>query len=159
MEFIYQANYKVSVMNRYPLTLFFDSYCPVCSAEMKELEKLDTAGNLRFEDIHVDDFSARFPHIDPVAANKIMHGVYADGTMILGLDVAHQSWRAVGQKRWLGILRLPVVRWFSDLGYLFFARYRYGISYILTGQRRCEPCAKLETESCAIAEKTETQKL
>jgi predicted DCC family thiol-disulfide oxidoreductase YuxK len=88
-----------------------------------------------------------------------MHGLYADGTLIYGLDVAHQSWRAVGQKRWLGFLRLPVMRWFSDLGYLFFARYRYGISYILTGQRRCEPCDKRNTGSCAIAEQTETQKL
>jgi predicted DCC family thiol-disulfide oxidoreductase YuxK len=126
---------------------------------MTELQKLDTAGKLLFEDIHVDDFATRFPHIDPVAANKIMHGLYADGTLIYGLDVAHQSWRAVGQKRWLGFLRLPVMRWFSDLGYLFFARYRYGISYILTGQRRCEPCDKRNTGSCAIAEQTETQKL
>ena len=74
-------------MNHYPLTLFFDSYCPVCSAEMKELAKLDTAGNLRFEDIHVEDFATRFPHIDPVAANKIMHGLYAHGAPRLMCDV------------------------------------------------------------------------
>lgn len=126
----------------YPLTLFFDSYCPVCSAEMKELEKLDGLRRLRFEDIHVDGFAERFPAIDADAANRIMHGLYSDGSLIFGLDVAHQSWAAVGQKRWLAALRWPIVRWFSDLGYLFFARYRYGISYLLTGQRRCEPCAQ-----------------
>ena len=137
-------------MNHYPLTLFFDSYCPVCRAEMKELAKLDTAGTLRFEDIHVEAFSTRYPHLDPVASTTIMHGLYADGSLIYGLDVAHQSWRAVGQKRWLGLLRMPVLRWFSDLGYLFFARYRYTISSVLTGPRRCEPCANIRAESCAL---------
>ena len=129
-------------MTHYPLTLFFDSYCPLCSAEMEELRVLDLHGRLRFEDIHAEDFCERFPAIDPVAADRVMHGLYADGTLIYGLDVAHQSWRAVGKKKWLFLLRLPVVRWFSNLGYWVFARYRYDISYIFTGQRRCEPCAK-----------------
>ncbi len=129
-------------MSNYPLTLFYDSYCPICSAEMKELESLDALKRLRFEDIHAEDFSERYPNIDPIAADRKMHGLYADGSLILGLDVAHQSWRAVGKKKWLMLLRLPVVRWFSDIGYWVFARYRYDISYLLTGQRRCEPCSK-----------------
>jgi len=41
---------------------------------------------------------------------------------------------------------------------LFFARYRYAISYMVTGQRRCEPCAKIGVESCSLAEQVETQK-
>jgi predicted DCC family thiol-disulfide oxidoreductase YuxK len=135
-------------MSRYPLTLFFDSYCPICSAEMEELRTLDGLKRLRFEDIHAADFTARYPHIDPVAADRKMHALYADGTLILGLDVAHQSWRAVGRKKWLGFLRLPVMRWFSDFGYWVFARYRYSISYLVTGQRRCDPCSK---QACDIA--------
>ena len=54
----------------------------------------------------------------------------------------HAQILSIVKKKWLMLLRLPVVRWFSDIGYLVFARYRYDISYLLTGQRRCEPCAK-----------------
>lgn len=128
------------------LTLFYDSYCPLCAAEMDQLRRLDTQARLRFEDIHGADFSQRYPDIDPLAADRILHARYADGRMIYGLDVTHQAWALVGKQRWLAVLRWPVIRWFADIGYRLFARYRYGISFILTGQRRCTP-----TGGCATS--------
>lgn len=128
------------------LTLFYDSYCPLCANEMAQLRRLDTHQRLRFEDIHADDFSQRYPDIDPQAADRILHARYDDGRMIYGLDVTHQAWALVGKQRWLAVLRWPVIRCFADLGYRFFARYRYGISLVLTGQRRCSPGG-----SCGIA--------
>ena len=119
--------------------MFYDSYCPLCAAEMDQLRSLDEQGRLRFEDIHAEDFSVRYPTVDPVAADRVLHGQYDDGRMIYGLDVTHQAWALVGRHRWLAILRWPIIRWFADLGYRFFARYRYGISLVLTGQRRCSP--------------------
>lgn len=124
----------------YPLTLFYDSYCPLCVSEMALLRELDTQHRLRFEDIHAPDFIQRFPHIDPKAADRILHGEFADGQLIFGLDVTHQSWAAVEKKPWLGVLRWPLVRWFADLAYRLFARHRYTVSYLLTGTRRCERC-------------------
>jgi predicted DCC family thiol-disulfide oxidoreductase YuxK len=128
------------------LTLFYDSYCPLCANEMDQLRRLDTHKRLRFADIHAVDFSQRYPDIDPQAADRILHARYDDGRMIYGLDVTHQAWALVGKQRWLAVLRWPVIRWFADLGYRFFARYRYGISLVLTGQRRCSPGG-----SCASA--------
>lgn len=129
-------------MNKYeyPLTVYFDGYCPLCVAEMNQLRRLNAAGHLQFEDIHAPDFSLRFPRINPEAANRILHAEYADGTLIQGLDVTHQIWRAVNQKRWLVILRWPIMRRFADIAYRLFARHRYTISYLLTGVRRCESC-------------------
>ncbi len=123
------------------LTLFFDSYCPLCAAEMKMLQDFDLEGKLIFEDIHAKDFELRYPKIDPVKADKILHGLYEDGSMIYGLDVTYQAWRTVGRKPWLALLRWPIIRWFADIAYRFFAQNRYSISWILTGQKRCSACA------------------
>lgn len=124
----------------YPLTLFYDSYCPLCVSEMNVLRELDVHDRLRFEDIHAPEFAQRFPHIDPMAADRILHGEYADGRIIFGLDVTHQSWAAVGKKPWIAVLRWPLIRWVADLGYRVFARHRYSFSFLLTGKRRCERC-------------------
>ncbi|KKD60991.1 thiol-disulfide oxidoreductase [Grimontia sp. AD028] len=130
-------------------TLFFDGSCPLCVAEMDQLRALNQAESLKFEDILAPDFKSRFPDIDPMEASKILHGKLSDGTLLLGLDVTHKAWSLVGKKRWIGLLRLPVIRWFADKAYLFFARNRYKISYLFTGRSKCEPC---QNGVCSIAE-------
>lgn len=122
------------------LTLFFDGYCPLCVAEMKMLAELDNGNNFFFEDIHAADFELRYPTIDPIKADKILHALYENGSMIFGLDVTHQAWRTVGGKPWLVLLRWPIIRWFSDCCYRVFAKNRYFISWLLTGQKRCTNC-------------------
>jgi predicted DCC family thiol-disulfide oxidoreductase YuxK len=129
------------------LTIFYDGYCPLCVAEMKQLAELDSRGELVFADIQDNDFVTRYPHIDPVEADRALHAEYEDGRMIYGLDVTHQVWAKVGKKPWLAIIRWPVVRWFADIGYRIFASNRYTISYWFTGQKRCETCAvKIESK-------------
>jgi predicted DCC family thiol-disulfide oxidoreductase YuxK len=132
------------------LIVFFDSYCPLCVAEMNQLALLDTKNLLQLEDIHQPDFASRYPTIDPVAADRVLHGMYEDGTMIYGLDVTHRVWQAVGKKPWVAMLRWPVIRLFADISYRIFAKNRYSISWLLTGKRRCEPCAKDKSSSCTL---------
>src|SRR5210317_1540292 len=120
--------------------MFYDSYCPLCVAEIKELRALDRQQALVFIDIHSEGFKQSWPHIDPLEANRVLHAQREDGSMVYGLDVSVEAWGMVGKHRWLKLLRLPVIRWFSNLGYRMFARYRYTISFLLTGQRRCETC-------------------
>jgi len=139
------------------LTLFYDSFCPLCVSEVDQLRTLDQQGAMAFVDIHEEGFRKDWPHIDPDAANRILHAQWDDGTMLYGLDVSAQAWSLVGRHRWLKLLRLPVARWFADLGYRIFARHRYFISYLLTGQRRCERCvigdSRPDRESQVTAEK------
>ena len=143
-------------MNDTALTIFYDGRCPLCSAEMKQLRQLDDAGRLYLEDINRPDFRQRFPHIDPVEADRVLHGQWSNGTLIYGLDVTQQAWALVGRHRWLKLLRQPLVRWFADLGYLFFARYRRQISRLLTGSSRCdaEACHKISTSISAETSQT-----
>ena len=123
------------------LTIFYDSQCPLCLAEMRQLKALDSTGRLGFADLHDTHFSQQYPHIDPARAMAILHGQLDSGELLLGLDVTCKAWSLVGKHQWLVILRWPVVRWIADAVYLVFARYREGISRLLTGKSRCQSCA------------------
>lgn len=129
--------------------MFYDSWCPLCVAEVRQLQALDQRGDLCFVDIHTERFREEWPHIDPVRADRVLHAQRADGSMLYGLDVSAEAWALVGKHRWLKLLRLPVIRWFADLGYRVFARYRYSISFLLTGQRRCATCDPDNRTNCS----------
>ncbi|MEK9766399.1 MAG: DCC1-like thiol-disulfide oxidoreductase family protein, partial [Thalassolituus sp.] len=70
----------------------------------------------------------------------ILHADTASGELLLGLDVTYRAWALVGKGFWIAPLRWPVIRWFADKAYLWFARNRYKVSGWLTGQERCNTC-------------------
>lgn len=125
------------------LTIFYDSQCPLCLAEMQQLSAYDVKNRLQFIDLHKDDFSQHYPYINKEYANRILHGQLDTGEVLLGLDVTCRAWLIVGKHKWLKVLRWPLLRNLADAIYLLFARYRYGISYMLTGKARC-------TSSCLM---------
>lgn len=120
------------------LRIFYDSYCPLCDAEMQQIKALDTDNNIELQDLNQPDFTDKYPHIDFTLANHILHGELADGTLIKGLDVTYEAWAAVGKERYVKLLRCPLFKPAADFGYRFFAKHRYRISYLLTGKQRCE---------------------
>ena len=125
------------------LTIFYDGLCPLCSLEISQLKDYDQKAEICFEDIHAQDFMQRYPYIDPIKANSILHGQLSNGKLIYGLDVTCMAWKTVGKHRWLTILRWPVIRWFADLAYRFFARFRKPISSWMTGKNetlKCQRC-------------------
>ncbi|OOE66588.1 thiol-disulfide oxidoreductase DCC [Salinivibrio sp. ML198] len=122
------------------VTVFYDSMCPLCVKEMRKLSRWDTEGVLQLVDIHQADFCDRFPHVDPSSANRILHAQDCSGKMVYGLDATYIAWQAVGKGHWVKWLRRPGIAWFADKAYLFFARHRYRISALLTGQARCQRC-------------------
>lgn len=125
------------------LTIFYDSQCPLCSAEINQLKAYNTDKKLAFEDIHASDFTQRYPYIDKIEANRILHGQLSNNEMIYGLDVTCLAWKSVGKHRWLSILRWPVLRWISDLAYTFFAKHRNRISKLFISGNKdidCRPC-------------------
>jgi len=127
------------------LTVFYDGFCPLCSAEINQLRAYDRDNNILFEDIHAPDFVKRYPYIDQVEANRILHGQLSNGDMIYGLDVTYQAWKAVGKHRWLAILRWPGIKLLADISYRFFARHRNRISSLIMGKAR-----SLDCQSCRV---------
>ena len=131
------------------LTVFYDSSCPLCMAEMRELARLDVAKRLRLEDLFASDFSDRYPHIDRERAITVLHGQLDTGEVVLGLDCTRLAWQMVGRKKWLAVLRWPLIKPLADWAYLFFARHRERFSYLLTGQTTCKPCGINSSGYCA----------
>ncbi|KMT66641.1 thiol-disulfide oxidoreductase DCC family protein [Catenovulum maritimum] len=124
------------------LTIFYDSYCPLCINEMQHLAKLDKNNTLAFADIHAENFTQIYPSINIEEANLILHAECDDGDgntyFLYGLDVTHKAWKIVGRGYLIAPLRWPIIRFFADKVYLWFARNRYQISYWLTGKKPCE---------------------
>lgn len=118
-------------------TLFFDSRCPLCVEEMHALAGFDQSRQLEFVDIHQPHFAQQYPHIDPVQANRKLHGQYASGELVVGLDATAAAWQLVGKHQWLQALRWPVIRWLADGAYWVFARNRYRISSLLGRRVTC----------------------
>lgn len=108
---------------------------------MRQLKAKDKQQKLQFENIWANNFAQRFPRIDIAEANRILHGQKSNGDIIYGLDVTHAAWSAVGRGWMTAALRWPVIKWFADKGYLFFARNRNGISKLITGNSRCLQCS------------------
>ena len=122
------------------LTIFYDATCPLCATEMDHLRRTDANHAIAFENIYADDFTARFPSIDRQEADRILHGQLADGKVITGLDVTYRAWCLVGKRRWVAILRWPMVAPIADRAYLFFARHRQRISRLVMGSKRTQSC-------------------
>ena len=120
------------------LTLFYDGFCPLCVREMAQLRQIDKQGVLQLVDIQLADSQALYPQIDVGEASRILLALTADGRLLRGLDSTHAAWSAVGLGYRTAWLRWPVIRWFADRAYLYFAANRYRISYWLTGQARCD---------------------
>ncbi|MCH2454651.1 thiol-disulfide oxidoreductase DCC family protein [Idiomarina sp.] len=123
------------------LIIFFDGGCPLCVKEMRHLRKLDEKRQITFENINEPDFNQRYPQVNVAKANQYLHGQVSSGEMIYGLDVTHAAWSLVGKGWMIAPLRWPVIRWFADKAYLFFARNRNRISKLLTGKERCAQCS------------------
>ena len=112
----------------YPLTLFYDAACPVCSLEMDRLRARNREGRLRFIDISAPGFDPAPHRATAAAMDAEIHGLCADGSMIRGVEVLRHAYAAVG----LGWVLRPTgwapLRPLFDAGYRVFARHRRSIS-------------------------------
>lgn len=119
------------------MIIFYDGNCPLCNTEMQHLRRADASNKIALEDLNAEDFSQRFPHIDINKAMNILHAQTSTGEVIYGLDVTYLAWRTVGKYPWLKIIRLPIIRFFADHAYTFFAKYRHPISRFLMPNAQC----------------------
>lgn len=125
------------------LRVYYDGLCPLCTREINHIKRLDKQGQLDMQDINAADFEQRFPHIDRVQADRILHGELPDGRIILGLDVTCMAWSLVGKGHWFAFMRWPLIKPVADRVYLYFARHRHRISGWFgrpnTCDARCQP--------------------
>jgi predicted DCC family thiol-disulfide oxidoreductase YuxK len=97
---------------------------------------MNSANNLVFAGIHNLSAGQDLP-VSYDEAMRILHGQFDDGRIIKGLDVTYHAWSLVGKRRWVAVLRWPLIRHLFDLGYRFFARYRQPISRLFGRKLTC----------------------
>ena len=142
----------------YPLTLYYESACPLCNAEMTNLMLRNTDQLLVFADISAPGFNA-LPEATPMQALlEIIHARRADGIVIKGVEVFRLAYEAVGLNRVASALRLPVLGWMADRSYPWVARNRHRfpralIRLIFEGgmRRAAERAASTRCTSAACA--------
>jgi apolipoprotein D and lipocalin family protein len=107
------------------IRVLYDGDCPLCSREIRFLEKLDRGrGRIQFEDIAEPSFDPGAYGLDAGAVMARIHGVLQDGTVIGGVEVFRRAYAAVGMGWLLAWTRWPGLRRLADLAYRTFARNR-----------------------------------
>lgn len=124
-------------------TLLYDRQCPFCRLEVEWLQRRDRRGRLGAEDITAPGFDPARYGLTVDAVHRRLHGVLPDGTVLEGLPAIRAAWRAVGLGWVMAPTGWPVLRWFADLGYVVFARYRVPLGRLF-GRRKCA------TDRCAV---------
>ncbi len=115
-------------MPEYPLKVFYDGSCYVCSAEMFIYRGKEHGGRLEFVDISDPDFKHREYGITLDEFMYRMHAIDRRGTVYRGVDAFRAIWQAFPGSSWYGFLAalvsFPVVRSIAGMVYLAFARIR-----------------------------------
>lgn len=113
------------------LTLYYDGHCPFCLASMRRLREWNAAGRLAFRDISAPDFDPSPLGVDMAALNRELHGMTADGRLLVGTDSILAAYTLVGQGWRVLALRIEPLRPILSALYRKFALHRYRISAML----------------------------
>jgi len=112
----------------FPLKVFYDGSCHVCSTEMFVYMRKDHGGRLEFVDISDPDFNPQNYGISLDDFTSRMHAIDRSGTVYRGVDAFQAIWRAFPGSSWykfLGTLTdFPLVSPVARLSYRIFARLR-----------------------------------
>jgi predicted DCC family thiol-disulfide oxidoreductase YuxK len=143
----------------YPLTIYYESACPLCHAEMHRLMLRNTGGLLWFADISAPDFGDIPAGTTMQDLLDLIHARTADGRVIKGVEVFRLAYDAVGLKGISYAIRLPVLGPLAEWAYPLLARNRHHIPRRLVAllfegalRRAAERAARAHcrTTSCSL---------
>ncbi|OLQ90912.1 hypothetical protein BIY21_01910 [Vibrio ponticus] len=98
------------------------------------------AKRVTFVNVLDSDLMSSYPEISIAESKRVLHVIDDSGALRLGVDANVYLWELTGTKRYLSLLRLPIIRNVANIGYWLFARNRYQLSRLLTGKAKCEQC-------------------
>lgn len=122
----------------FPLTVFYDGSCRVCSTEMFVYMRKDHGGRLEFVDISDPAFNPAEFGLSLADFMFQLHVIDRRGTVYRGVEAFQAIWRAFPGETWFRLLALltglPLVRPLARLAYRIFARLR---RYLPKGKAVC----------------------
>ncbi|MDD2271767.1 MAG: DUF393 domain-containing protein [Desulfuromonadaceae bacterium] len=112
----------------FPLRIFYDGSCSVCSAEIEHYLRQDHGGRLVAVDIHAPDFNPELYHIGLDAFMYELHAIDRSGRIYRGVESFWAIWQAFPTSTLYGILgaviTMPLVNPVARSVYKVFARIR-----------------------------------
>lgn len=107
----------------YPLTVYFDATCELCSAEMSLMKARDAAARLTLVDCSPAGFDAG--PAPRAALMTAIHAVDAAGQVFVGVPAIRACRDTVGLRSGSLLLDLPWIARLADRAYALLARSRY----------------------------------
>ena len=118
------------------IEVYYDGMCPLCTREMRMLQRRDSRQLIRFVDITAEDFDVESVGVSMHELMGSIHGRLRDGTLIKGVEVFRHLYAAVGFRRLAEMSRIPGIAGLLDVAYRTFAKNRLR----LTGRCAEEAC-------------------
>ena len=119
----------MATSTRFPLQVFYDGNCSICSREMRLYQRRECADRLIFFDISAPGFNAADHDRSFEDFMKELHVRDADGQYHTGISAFARIWSAFPESPLYSLLErtvtLPGIRQGADLGYATFARFRH----------------------------------
>lgn len=132
----------------YPLTIYFDASCAICSAEMGALKARDAAGRLLLVDCSPSSFTG-----GPAPREALMAAIHvcdAEGKVHVGVPAIRICRTAVGLSSGSLLLDLPLVAPLADRAYALLARNRYRVPRWLAARLAGRVAPSCDDGNCRI---------
>lgn len=108
----------------FPLTIYFDGECPICRREIDLMKIFNRKERLHFIDFSTSSYRAADHGLNPCDLGKVIHARWADGTIIIGVDVFREMWEAIGLRLFARLSRRPLINKLLVKAYAWFAKNR-----------------------------------
>ena len=113
----------------FPLEIFYDGSCVICSTEMQVYRRRNPKNRLRFIDISAEDFNPKRYGKSQDEFMAKLHARDAEGNFATGVDAFMLIWQAFPDgspyRLLSAVVGLPGFNLVSRGGYALFSRYRH----------------------------------
>ena len=109
----------------YPITIYYDSSCPLCNQEMSKLKEHDQDEQLILVDCSAADFVAPAGAPGKQQMMQLLHVLTADGLWVVGVPAFRLAYAGVGFSFVVNWLDQPHVMRLMNRLYPLIARNRY----------------------------------
>ena len=131
-------NMKLSNNQSEPFEVFYDSHCPMCKSEIEMIRRKDKQSQMKLTDISAADFDATGTGKTLDELMREIHGRYADGSIVIGVEVFREIYGRLGFGFLVKPTRWTIIRWPMDLAYRLFAGIRYRAALKRFNKGSCE---------------------